>query len=79
MKIPTVEEVRSYCEERGNGINPELWHDYYEACGWVIGKSRKPMKNWQAAVRTWERNSPKKDIVSRFSNTDWAQDLLTQH
>jgi len=28
--------------------------DYYEANGWRVGKN--PMKDWKAAVRTWERN-----------------------
>lgn len=28
--------------------------DFYEANGWVQGKG-KPIKSWQAAVRTWER------------------------
>lgn len=50
---PTVEEVRSYCAERGNGIDPEAFVAFYASKGWVVGKS--PMKDWQAAVRTWER------------------------
>ena len=51
---PTVEEVAKYCEERGNGIQAQKFVDHYEAIGWVIGKSRTPMKDWRAAVRTWE-------------------------
>lgn len=50
---PTVDQVRAYCEERGNGIDPQHFVDYYEARGWKVGTS--PMKDWQAAVRTWER------------------------
>jgi hypothetical protein len=50
---PTVEEVAAYCEERGNGIDPAHFWDFYEMKGWVVGKS--PMKDWKAAVRTWER------------------------
>ena len=48
-----VEQVRAYCAERHNGIDPEAFVDYYAARGWVVGRS--PMRDWQAAVRTWER------------------------
>lgn len=51
---PTVEEVRAYCNERGNAINPELFCAYYEAIGWVRG--RKQMKDWKAAIRYWEQH-----------------------
>lgn len=51
---PTVEDVRSYCLERQNGVDPQRWHDFYSAKGWLIGKSK--MKDWKAAVRTWERS-----------------------
>lgn len=50
---PTVEEVRAYCEERRNGIDAQRFVDYYEARGWRYGKTG--MKDWRAAVRTWER------------------------
>ena len=53
---PTVEEVRNYCIERKNNVNPEKFIDFYEAKDWYIGKNK--MKDWKAAVRTWEgRNS----------------------
>lgn len=58
-KIPTLDEVRAYCKERNNKVDPNQWHDHYEAVGWKVGKN--PMKNWKAAVRTWERNCPKED------------------
>lgn len=51
---PSVEDVRAYCQERKNGIDPEAFIDHYEAKGWLIGK--QPMKDWRAAVRTWERS-----------------------
>ena len=62
FKKPTVEEVREYCAERGNTIDPEYFCDYYDSVGWVVGKNR-PMKDWKAAVRTWERNEKKHNIV----------------
>jgi predicted phage replisome organizer len=50
---PTVDEVRQYCRERGNGVDAERFVDYYSSNGWMVGKNK--MKNWQAAVRTWEK------------------------
>ena len=50
---PTVNEVRTYCSERENNVDPEAFYDFYVSVGWRVGS--KPMKDWQAAVRTWER------------------------
>lgn len=56
---PTVDEVRAYCEERGNGIDPQGFIDRNEAVGWVVGKTCKPMHDWKAVIRTWEKNQTK--------------------
>lgn len=50
---PTLDEIREYCQSRNNNIDPEQFYDFYESKGWMIGKNR--MKDWKAAVRTWER------------------------
>lgn len=52
---PSVDDVRAYCEERQNGIDPEAFVDFYESKGWKVGN--QPMKDWKSAVRTWERRS----------------------
>lgn len=49
---PTLQEVSAYCIERGNSVDPQRWIDHYTANGWKVGKN--PMRDWQAAVRTWE-------------------------
>lgn len=51
---PTVEEVRNYCNERKNNVDAESFVDFYSSKGWMVGKNK--MKDWKAAVRTWERN-----------------------
>ena len=51
---PTQSEVEAYCRERGNSVDAQHFVDYYEANGWRVG--RNPMKDWRAAVRTWESN-----------------------
>lgn len=50
---PTLEEVAAYCQERGNNIEPQHFINYYDSCGWTVGKN-KPMKDWKAAIRNWE-------------------------
>jgi hypothetical protein len=50
---PSPEDVQAYCDERGNGIGGQRFCDWYAARGWMIGRAR--MKDWRAAVRTWER------------------------
>ena len=54
---PTLDEIKTYCEERGNAVSPEKWHDFYESKGWMIGKNK--MKAWKAAVRNWEKQEKK--------------------
>lgn len=56
---PSVEDVRIYCLERGNGLDAERFCDYYAANGWIQGKG-KPIRDWRAAVRTWERHGGRK-------------------
>lgn len=51
---PTVDEVQAYCKERKNNIDAQRFVDYYTANGWHVG--RNVMKDWKAAVRTWERS-----------------------
>ena len=53
---PSIEEIRLYCQERNNQVDPERFFNFYESKGWVVGKS--PMKDWKAAVRTWEQRRP---------------------
>jgi len=54
---PTLDEVIAYCNERNNGIDPESFIDFYESKGWMVGKNK--MKDWKAAVRTWEKHDNK--------------------
>ena len=65
---PTIEEIEKYCIERNNGVNATKFFNYYEANGWKVGKNS--MKNWKAAVRTWEQNNyDKGGINNATSNT----------
>ena len=50
---PTLDEVRAYCAERGGKVDAERFMDFYTSKGWKVGS--QPMKDWKAAVRTWEQ------------------------
>lgn len=61
---PSVEEVEQYCLERNNNIDAQSFIDFYESKGWMIGKNK--MKDWKAAVRTWERCRKKENKGNVF-------------
>lgn len=58
---PTPEEVAAYCRERGNTVNADRFCDFYSSKGWKVGN--QPMKDWKAAVRTWEQTENKPPAV----------------
>ena len=62
---PSVDEVRAYCQERHNDVDPDTFIDFYESKGWKVGN--QSMKDWKACVRTWEkRGSPAKKPNIKF-------------
>lgn len=65
---PTLDEVRAYCLERKNNVDPESFVSFYESKGWMIGKNK--MKDWKAAVRTWEKKEKEMPVTkkSKFDN-----------
>lgn len=86
---PTADQVREYCRERGNNVNPERFIDFYSSKGWKVGN--QPMKDWKAAVRTWEQRDaaetaqkrPQKSVVAQqyeqreYSGEDSLTDILS--
>ena len=73
FKPPTLDEVREYCRERGKGVDPEKWFDFYASKGWLVGKS--PMRDWRAAARNWAardaaESAPAKSEMSSFDIED---------
>lgn len=63
---PTLEEVKAYCEERNNNVDPEKWFDHYSSNGWKVG--RNPMKDWKSSVRYWERETKPRKIYGNPSD-----------
>lgn len=69
---PTLDEVEQYCIERNNNVDSQSFIDFYESKGWMIGKNK--MKDWKAAVRTWERGNNSRTIQNNCSTSkkiDW--------
>lgn len=70
---PTIEEIREFCNENGYRIDAQRFVDYYESCGWVIGKG-KPMKDWKAAVRMWASRDSGNGGVNNGNGSGTAED-----
>lgn len=78
---PSVDDVREYCNERGDLVDPQTFVDFYTAKGWKVGNN--PMKDWRAAVRTWEKRENrnekvtiKKNPFTRFDQRRYEEDDL---
>lgn len=65
---PTLNEVTEYCNERDNGIDPEYFIDFYTTKDWKVGKNK--MKDWKAAIRTWEHRNENKRKVQKETKVD---------
>jgi hypothetical protein len=74
FKEPTLEEIKAYCEERKNGIDPDEFLSHYQRNGWVWGKENKPVKDWKACIRIWERNAKKWETTDTVHNK--GEDIL---
>ena len=74
---PTISDIEQYCIERNNNVNAEQFFDYYESNGWKVGKNS--MKDWKAAVRTWERSEYRNVKVSKKQQAiDVVNDLMQE-
>lgn len=78
---PELEEVAEYCAERGNSVDPQAFMDFYTSNGWKVGKN--PMKDWRAAVRTWEREDrargqPRRQRAERYDPIEQARRIAEE-
>lgn len=72
---PDVNQVQEYCDSRNNGIDAQTFVDFYTSKGWMVGKNK--MKDWKAAVRTWERNDKRScNTATANSQKDQLAELL---
>lgn len=69
---PAVEDIEFYCLERNNKVDPERFYNFYQSKNWMIGKNK--MKDWKAAVRTWEKDDNKKGGTNANSQYNEANE-----
>jgi len=72
FKKPTTEEIQNYCKERNNNVDAEKFYNFYESKGWMVGKNK--MKDWKAAVRTWEKEKIEVALPKWF-NENYKKDM----
>jgi len=60
---PSLDEVEKYCRERRRGVDAVRWHNFYMAKNWMIGRNK--MKDWKAAVRTWEQKQKEEPVAQQ--------------
>ena len=68
-KPESLQEVRDYIREMGYGLDPEEFWDANEQAGWKL-KNGKPVQDWKARVRTFERNRKKWGHEGAYRKTD---------
>ena len=79
---PSTDEVAAYCRERGNTVNAQAFVDFYASKGWKVGSA--PMKDWKAAVRTWEQREQhpaqggKTVAAQRYSQREYDEKELEE-
>lgn len=71
FRPPDVNEVRAYCQERKNNVDPERFVDFYTAKGWFVGKNK--MKDWRAAVRNWEKEENARSGTTKKREHNYPQ------
>lgn len=74
---PTVEEVRTYCTERKNAVDPEAFVDFYASKGWKVGS--QSMKDWKAAVRTWEKRDAERAKTKQEQKSSGSFYRMEEH
>lgn len=68
---PTLEQIMEYCSERNNNVDPQKFLNHYQSNGWMVGRNH--MKDWKAAVRTWENNSFDKPTSPKKTGNEFLE------
>jgi hypothetical protein len=74
FKKPSLDEIKEYCLERNNKVDPQKFLDHYESNGWKVGRTN--MADWTAAVRTWERNGAMGSVSVSGGRKEVYQDRI---
>ena len=68
---PSLKEVQEYCQLRKNNVDPIRFVNFYQSKGWMVGSNK--MKDWQASVRTWEKENKKHAIASHDNSVNYEE------
>lgn len=63
MTHPNLEEIDAYIQEKRSPVDAIAFFNFYESKGWLIGKA--PMKNWKAAIVTWEQREKQRIVGNK--------------
>lgn len=55
FEIPSIREIKEHIDAMGYYVDAEQFHAFYSSKDWMIGKNK--MKNWEAALVTWNKRS----------------------
>ena len=72
---PALFDVSTYCQERRNNVDAQIFLDHYTSNGWMVGKNK--MKDWKAAVRTWEKRQFE-NVAKRQPQVDKSAHIQTK-
>ncbi len=67
---PTLEEVKSYCEEKNFDIDYKAFYDYYNVSNWKDSEG-KQVKNWKQKMITWATRRKNNNSTSKQIIPDW--------
>ena len=71
---PTLDDVKNYCRERQNNVDPKKFFDYFTASEWVDSKGN-PVLNWKQKIITWESNQKTENKPQQgFTYNDYTED-----
>jgi DNA-binding MarR family transcriptional regulator len=77
--IPTLDEVKAYCEEHGFFIDPVKFYEKNKERGWIT-KTGQPIKRWKALLWSWSENEDtKKTDKNSFMHTQYNFDEIEQN
>ncbi len=71
FRPPQLSEIEAYCRDRGNSVDSEKFYNFYQSKGWMVGKNK--MKDWKAAVRTWEKEDKSKKQQSNEKSKQYTE------
>lgn len=71
FRPPQLSEIVNYCKERANDVDASRFFNFYLAKGWMVGRNK--MKDWKAAVRSWEKEDNSKNQQSHENSNQYSK------